>query len=96
MEKTIIDTGKHEASIGITYHLALWALLSVSWWGSNRIDSIHLSANEVPKALNVPYSPNILGGIKHKPVGKCFTVNIDILCFRFWVEIWKWSSQGKV
>ncbi len=93
MEKIIIDTGKREVSVGFTHHLDLWALLSVHWWGYNHIDYIHLSASEVPKVLNVPYSPNILGGTKHKLVGKCFTVNVDILCFRFWVEIWKWLGQ---
>jgi hypothetical protein len=100
MEKTIIDTEKYEVSIGTTYHLDLWALLSINWRKYNKVDSIRLSADEVPEALNVPYNPRILGGVKHKLVGKCFTVNIDILCFRFWVETWKWfkpikQSEGK-
>jgi len=95
MEKTVINVEKYEVSIGVTYHLDLWALLSINWWRYNHIDIIHLSASEVPKALNIPRNPNILGGAKHKLVGKCFTVNIDILCFRFWIEIWKWSKSTK-
>ena len=90
MEKTIINTGKHEVSIGLTYHLDLWTLLSINWWRYNHIDITHLSADEVPKMLNVPWNPHIIGGSKCKCVGKCLTVNIDILCFRFFIECWNW------
>ena len=90
MEKTIVDNKRRETSVGATYHLDLWTLLSISWFKYNHVESTHLSAEEVPRELNVPWNPRILGGVKHRTTGKSFTVNIDFLCFRFFIETWKW------
>lgn len=92
MEKTIVDNKNRDVSVGITYHLDSWALLSISWWKYNHVDTIFLSAEEVPEQLGVTYNPRILGGARHIVTGKCFNINIDFLCFRFFIESWRWLA----